>query len=125
MKFSFDGKYVIGQSGGPDWTLYYWSWERTKLMASTKTASIHPTPLPMGVPQTSANASFGTAVYQVMFNPTDNSQVSVVGNGIFKLLRYQEGAFKPVSLQKFEMRVSFFYVDIILLLELHLPLLGK
>jgi cilia- and flagella-associated protein 57 len=34
--FSSDGKNLIAQTGAPDWTLYYWNWEKSKLMASIK-----------------------------------------------------------------------------------------
>jgi hypothetical protein len=74
-------------------------------MASTKTASMIPFPLAPGVVPTASNQAFGTAVYEVMFNPTDNTHISVVGNGIVKMLRYQEGTFKPMAVQKFEQRV--------------------
>ncbi len=75
-------------------------------MASTKTASLQPFPLAPGVVPTTLNQAFGTSVAEVMFNPTDNTHISVVGNGIVKMLRYQEGAFKPMAVQKFELRVS-------------------
>ena len=37
MAFSPDSKYLIGQAGAPDWTLFYWMWEKQKVMASVKT----------------------------------------------------------------------------------------
>ena len=36
MSFSPDSKHLITQSGAPDWNLYYWSWEKSKIMAFTK-----------------------------------------------------------------------------------------
>lgn len=40
---------------------------------------------------------------QVSFNPQDNTQLCVVGNGIFKHFRYHEGAVKPfLNFQKME-----------------------
>lgn len=36
MSFSPDSKHLITQTGTPDWTLYYWSWEKSKIMAFTK-----------------------------------------------------------------------------------------
>ncbi|KAJ3190576.1 Cilia- and flagella-associated protein 57 [Irineochytrium annulatum] len=130
MAFSSDAKYIITQSGAPDWMLYYWTWEKTKLMASVKTANVSgdkhqavatgmlglaPSGLGAGSSErkeSNANLSFsgpsgnqaGNAVYQVAFNPLDNTQVSVVGNGIFRLYRYSEGALKSVALQKMEHR---------------------
>lgn len=103
VQFSSDGKYVLGQAGDPDWTLYYWSWERTKLMASIKTATN--ATLSNATGQLPASANFGTSVAQVTFNPNDNTHVCVVGNGIIKMFRYQEGAFKPLPVQKVEQRV--------------------
>lgn len=39
---------------------------------------------------------------QVTFNPQDNTQLCVVGNGIFKLFRYSEGNLKQFAFQKME-----------------------
>lgn len=39
MTFSPDSKYLIGQAGGPDWTLFLWMWEKQKVMATVKTSS--------------------------------------------------------------------------------------
>lgn len=36
IAFSPDSKHLITQTGSPDWTLYYWSWEKSKIMAFTK-----------------------------------------------------------------------------------------
>jgi hypothetical protein len=51
-------------------------------------------------------AGFGTEVTQVSFCPSDNTSLCVVGNGIFKLFRYQEGSLKQLPIQKFELRVK-------------------
>ena len=43
MSFSPDSKHLITQTGGPDWTLNYWSWEKSKVMAILKiTANLPP-----------------------------------------------------------------------------------
>ncbi|KAI8811436.1 quinon protein alcohol dehydrogenase-like superfamily [Cladochytrium replicatum] len=89
IAFSSDSKYIIAQSGAPEWTLYYWTWEKTKLMASIRTANMDQKSQPI-------------VVYQVSFNPNDNTQLCVVGNGIFKMFRYQEGTLKPLTFQKIE-----------------------
>lgn len=39
LAFSPDSKYLISQGGKPDWTLFYWTWEKAKVMASTKTTN--------------------------------------------------------------------------------------
>lgn len=36
-------------------------------------------------------------VFQVSFNPQDNTQVCVTGNGIFRLFRYTEGTLKQTN----------------------------
>ncbi|KAJ3293662.1 Cilia- and flagella-associated protein 57 [Borealophlyctis nickersoniae] len=111
MAFSTDSKYIITQSGAPDWTLYYWTWEKTKIMAQVRTASLpssHTAAAPAGgAPSTVSNTTVGQGqlggvVYQVSFNPTDNTQLCVIGNGIFKLFRYQEGGLKAFAFQKTE-----------------------
>jgi hypothetical protein len=43
MAFSPDSKHLITQTGAPDWTLHYWSWEKSKIMAFVKvTANLQP-----------------------------------------------------------------------------------
>lgn len=43
-----------------------------------------------------------TFFVKVTFNPQDNTQLCVVGNGIFKLFRYSEGNLKQFAFQKME-----------------------
>jgi len=86
LAFSPDSKYLVAQGGKPDYTLLYWTWEKSKVMAVTKTSN----------PQTNP------PVYQVSFNPQDNTQLCVVGNGIFKNYRYSEGNLKTFNIQKVE-----------------------
>ncbi len=79
MSFSPDSKHLITQTAAPDWSLYYWSWEKSKIMAYTRiTANLQP----------------GATVAQVSFNPQDNSQICVVGNGLLKMYRYADGVLK-------------------------------
>ena len=58
-----------------------------------------------GVMSMGAGSGFGNAVYQISFNPTDNTQLCVIGNGLFKLYRYSEGMLKLLPTQKMEPRV--------------------
>ncbi|XP_058159756.1 cilia- and flagella-associated protein 57 isoform X3 [Dasypus novemcinctus] len=44
----------------------------------------------------------GKNSFQVSFNPQDNTQVCVTGNGIFKLLRFGEGTLKQTNFQRGE-----------------------
>lgn len=39
LAFSPDSKYLVAQGGRPDWTLLYWTWEKSKVMANTKTTN--------------------------------------------------------------------------------------
>jgi WD40 repeat protein len=39
LAFSPDSKYLVAQGGQPDWTLLYWTWEKSKVMAVTKTTN--------------------------------------------------------------------------------------
>lgn len=144
MAFSTDSKYIITQSGAPDWTLHYWTWEKTKIMAQVRTANTTTTSerfptssnahaAGMGAVGSVAGstiftagggmasgggggggmreAGLGSVVHQVSFNPTDNTQLCVVGSGIFKLFRYQEGMLKAFAFQKTEPKVMFILLD--------------
>ncbi|XP_042364189.1 cilia- and flagella-associated protein 57 [Plectropomus leopardus] len=84
MAFSMDSKYLIGQTGGPEWMLILWLWEKQKVLATVKTSN--------------SNSS----VTQVSFNPYNNMQLCVSGTGVFKLFRYSEGLLKQTSCPKVE-----------------------
>ncbi|XP_022601312.1 cilia- and flagella-associated protein 57 [Seriola dumerili] len=84
MAFSPDSKYLIGQTGGPEWMLIFWLWEKQKVLASVKTSNSN------------------NPVTQVSFNPYNNMQLCVSGTGVFKLFRYSEGSLKQSSFPKVE-----------------------
>ncbi|XP_061578787.1 cilia- and flagella-associated protein 57 [Cololabis saira] len=84
LAFSPDSKYLIGQTGEPEWTLILWLWEKNKVVATVKTT-------------TSNNPAA-----QVSFNPHNNLQFCLSGTGVFKLFRYAEGALKRSSSAKVE-----------------------
>ncbi|XP_041912329.1 cilia- and flagella-associated protein 57-like isoform X1 [Alosa sapidissima] len=84
MCFSPDSKYFIAQSGGPDWMLLYWMWERQKVIATVKT-TIVPNP-----------------ISQVSFSPYDNTQICVTGYGVLKVFRFMEGILKQTAFQKLD-----------------------
>uniref|UniRef100_UPI00398EDE99 cilia- and flagella-associated protein 57 n=1 Tax=Pristiophorus japonicus TaxID=55135 RepID=UPI00398EDE99 len=86
IAFSPDSKFLIAQSGQPDWTLIYWLWKKQKIMGVIKTTS-NPNP-----------------IYQVSFNPQDNAQICVAGAGVLKLLRFADGNLKQTNFQKFELQ---------------------
>lgn len=39
LAFSPDSKYLVAQGGKPDYTLLYWTWEKSKVMAVQKTSN--------------------------------------------------------------------------------------
>ncbi|KAG5841540.1 hypothetical protein ANANG_G00200590 [Anguilla anguilla] len=82
MAFSHDSKYLISQSGAPDWTLFYWAWQKQKVLATLITGG--PT----------------NPVYQVSINPLDNTQICVSGHGVFRLIQYAKGSLKQFNAQK-------------------------
>ncbi|XP_043977088.1 cilia- and flagella-associated protein 57 [Gambusia affinis] len=84
MAFSPDSKYLIGQSGAPEWLLIFWNWEKNKILATEKT--------------TNSN----NPISQISFSPHNNMQVCVSGKSIFKLFRYSEGNLKQNSIAKVE-----------------------
>eukprot|EP00064_Thunnus_orientalis_P003706 superscaffoldBa00000314_g3717 len=84
MAFSPDSKYLIGQTGGSEWMLIFWLWEKQKVLATVKTGNPY------------------NPVTQVSFNPYNNMQLCVSGTGVFKLFRYSEGALKQCSFPKVE-----------------------
>uniref|UniRef100_A0A5F9C0V8 Cilia and flagella associated protein 57 n=1 Tax=Oryctolagus cuniculus TaxID=9986 RepID=A0A5F9C0V8_RABIT len=84
MAFSPDSKYLLAQTSAPESNLVYWLWGKQKVMAIIRT-DIQNNP-----------------IYQVSFNPQDNTQVCVTGNGIFKLLRFTEGTLKQTNFQRGE-----------------------
>ena len=71
------------QAGAPDWTLLYWHWEKSKVMATTK-----------------SNGTTNYIMRQVSFNPQDNTQICVVGEKTYKLFRYSEGNLKQFAFMK-------------------------
>ncbi|KAI9207648.1 WD40-repeat-containing domain protein, partial [Polychytrium aggregatum] len=103
LAFSSDAKFIITQTGAPDWMMYFWLWEKGKLMASFRTTQDKPTsnlPPPTGFKDRDA----GGTINQVSFNPLDSNQICTIGNGVFRLYRYQDGGCKQLSFSKFEPR---------------------
>ncbi|KAG8437072.1 hypothetical protein GDO86_007955 [Hymenochirus boettgeri] len=84
IAFSPDSKYLVAQTGLPEGQIIFWMWEKQKVMATVKTDS-HNNP-----------------IYQVSFNPQDNTQICATGHRVFKLFRYMEGNLKQVNFQKME-----------------------
>ncbi|GAB1610641.1 cilia- and flagella-associated protein 57-like, partial [Argonauta hians] len=86
LAFSPDSRYIAAHTGGPDWVLQYWLWEKSRLLTFIRTTN----------PQTNPN------IYQVCFNPQDNTHVGVIGNGVLRSFRYSDGNFKPFNFPKID-----------------------
>ncbi|XP_015249885.1 PREDICTED: cilia- and flagella-associated protein 57 [Cyprinodon variegatus] len=84
MAFSPDSKYLIAQSGAPEWMLMIWFVEENKVLATVKT--------------TISN----NPVTQISFNPHNNLQICVSGNGVFKMFRHSGGVLRQSSIAKVE-----------------------
>ncbi|XP_042852779.1 cilia- and flagella-associated protein 57 isoform X3 [Panthera tigris] len=98
MAFSPDSKYLLTQTSPPESNLVYWLWEKQKVMAIIRTDSQN-----NAVYQVPPNiTSIVQVIKLVSFNPQDNTQVCVTGNGIFKLLRFAEGTLKQTNFQRGE-----------------------
>ncbi|KAL2097767.1 hypothetical protein ACEWY4_006974 [Coilia grayii] len=101
LAFSPDSKFLIGQSGNPDWTLFYWMWEKQHVLATVKTSS-----LSNNIYQANKHALplwlIFCIILKVSFSPHDNTLICVSGSGVFKQYRYSEGALKQCNSQKLE-----------------------
>ncbi|KAM9435536.1 cilia- and flagella-associated protein 57-like isoform 1-T1 [Clarias gariepinus] len=75
LAFSADSKYLLGQSGGPKWSLFYWQWIENEVIATAQTSN-------------------SAVVSQVSFNPYDEKQICVSGKGLLKLFELQKGSLR-------------------------------
>ncbi|KAI8811608.1 WD40-repeat-containing domain protein, partial [Cladochytrium replicatum] len=84
VAFSNDGKYVFAQSNGPDWSIYYWSWDKAKLVGSFKSTN-----------------NVNSEIHQMSLDPYDSApHLCVTGSSVFRLFRYVEGGIKLIAHQK-------------------------
>jgi WD40 repeat protein len=81
------GKFLITQGGPPDWTLTYWSWDKARLHGAVKVSNLT-----------------GSVIHECSFSPQDSSLVCVIGDGVFKFFRLQEGSFKNIPNQLSKLR---------------------
>ncbi|NXC40825.1 CFA57 protein, partial [Penelope pileata] len=86
LAFSPDGGHLAAATGPPGAHLALWLWERSRLLAAVR----------LELPPR------GGGCCQVSFNPQDNAQVCITGNGFFKLFKFSEGTLKQMNLQKGE-----------------------
>lgn len=116
MAFSHDSKFLIGQTGAPEWMLIFWLWEKHKVLATIKTSNSNYPVNQVNYPcYFSAATAFEHASrhslsmlcyllmsHQVSFNTFNNKQLCVSGTGVFKVFRYTEGVLKQISLSNIE-----------------------
>lgn len=80
MSFSADGKLLIAQGGAPEWNVVLWNWEKSKVSVI--------------LPARASNQQ-SAPIHQVLFNPSDPTTASLVGNGIFKTYKVADTGLKP------------------------------
>eukprot|EP00927_Polykrikos_kofoidii_P044410 TRINITY_DN38389_c0_g1_i1.p1 TRINITY_DN38389_c0_g1~~TRINITY_DN38389_c0_g1_i1.p1 ORF type:complete len:1288 (+),score=271.17 TRINITY_DN38389_c0_g1_i1:192-4055(+) len=79
--FSSESKFLITQGGPPDWTLVLWSWDKARANAAVKVSNLT-----------------GSVIHECSFNPQDYTVACVIGDGVFKFFRLQEGQFKNMNI---------------------------
>lgn len=104
MAFSPDSKYLIGQTGAPEWTLIFWFWEKHKILATVRTSTsnnpVKQVSHAWPIAGQSRPGGLMFSCFQVSFSPFNHMQLCVSGAGVFKLFRYAEGCLKQSSLAK-------------------------
>ncbi|KAI8896953.1 quinon protein alcohol dehydrogenase-like superfamily, partial [Globomyces pollinis-pini] len=81
LAFSVDSKYLIAQTGTPNWTLIYYPWEKGKPLAHICSS---PSPdLP---------------VYHISINPFDSTEIFVSGKHFASIYRLIEGQLKAIPI---------------------------
>ncbi|VDM20630.1 unnamed protein product [Hydatigera taeniaeformis] len=78
ISFSPDSLYLVAQSGGPDWILTYWQWEKAKRLATVRTSQ-------------------GNPIHQVSISLHDSTQLCVIGKDTFRTYKYNEEVIKPIG----------------------------
>eukprot|EP01059_Diplonema_ambulator_P004009 TRINITY_DN13707_c0_g1_i1.p1 TRINITY_DN13707_c0_g1~~TRINITY_DN13707_c0_g1_i1.p1 ORF type:complete len:1204 (+),score=482.85 TRINITY_DN13707_c0_g1_i1:137-3748(+) len=84
MAFAADGKSLITQGGAPEWTLVYWTWDRSKAVAWTCSAI-----------DKIAAAQDKHHISRVSICPKDPTLICVSGNNVFRFFKLSEGQLKP------------------------------
>ena len=77
MAFSHDAKHlaILESSGNREYTLSLWFWQKSRLLATLKLAAAE------GV----------TVLAQILFHPTDNNLLSLVGRRYCRFIRHLDG----------------------------------
>eukprot|EP00102_Acyrthosiphon_pisum_P002329 XP_001943650.2 PREDICTED: cilia- and flagella-associated protein 57-like [Acyrthosiphon pisum] len=85
IKFSFDDTYLAALTNGPDFMMYYYNWENSKIESYVK-ASNPP------------NAE--GPVLDMALNPSDNTICCFVGKGLFRLVTISDSIWRQYGFQK-------------------------
>lgn len=72
MSFSADNKFLVVQTGGPDWIMFFYHWEKGKPLAS------------LASPEGEINL--------VTVNPFDGNEILATGNKFSSIFRYSDGS---------------------------------
>eukprot|EP00912_Choanoflagellata_sp_UC4_P001630 UC4_evm3s1043 len=103
VAFSSDSKHIVTQGNGPDWPLQYWcQWEKY-LLTKKKYGLVPPLLFKARSPSATVKLSRGGdggKINQILIKPDDAVTVAVVGEGIFRVFKYIEGALKQQPFQK-------------------------
>jgi WD40 repeat protein len=75
MEFSGDGKHLLILTGKPDWELSCWDWLNNQMLASSQ-------------------ISTGPPVFECSFSPVDSTKICVLGKGMLRFYRMEDGTFK-------------------------------
>ncbi len=129
LAFSSENQFLLTQggtspSGKDDWTLVYWAWDKGRAMAGAKISKHGIVNRKTEEQKTQEGEGDGDkkekaahdevaailgdeskeaeTIHECSFNPADSSVAVVIGDGIFKFLKYLDGSFKeiPTRLQK-------------------------
>ncbi|KAJ3295052.1 Cilia- and flagella-associated protein 57 [Borealophlyctis nickersoniae] len=82
LAFSSDSKYILAQLGPPEWLLHYFAWEKGKLVATFCTSPVE-----------------SQRVRQISINPSDGTEMCVVGEAGLKMYRYGEGGLRGLEIR--------------------------
>ncbi|KXS13792.1 WD40 repeat-like protein, partial [Gonapodya prolifera JEL478] len=86
LSFSADSKYLAAMSGGPDWTLHYFAWEKVG-DSQSKSSQLG-----------DSASSSAAAVQQMSINPDDASLLCCTGPRLLKMFEYLDGKFTETDL---------------------------
>ncbi|GAB1607289.1 cilia- and flagella-associated protein 57-like [Argonauta hians] len=84
LAFSYDSRYMLAMCNDPARTLFYWLWEKSKLIIATKLAG----------PQITET------INGIFFNIQDNVQLYIYGNKLLKMIRLSDGKLRLFSFPK-------------------------